>query len=83
MQVRAIVDCGSDLNGEKAETYDIRLTIVTSVAAVGDSAELTTMVTALGRSPTSGGNDVPCSTKGELERRILRYIRTRLLLTGK
>ena len=83
VQLRTIVDCGSDLNGEKAELYDIKLTIETSVAAVGDAAELTTMVSALGRSPMSGGNEVPCSTKGELERRILRYVRTQLGLADK
>lgn len=83
VQLRAIVDCGSDLNGEKAETYDIKLTIETGVAAVGDAAELTTMVTGLGRSPMSGGNDVSCSTKGEIERRILRYVRVQLGLGDK
>lgn len=83
VQVRTIVDCGSDLNGEKAESYDIKLTIETSVAAVGDAAELTTMVSGLGRSPTSGGNDVSCSTKGELERRILKFVRAQLGLADK
>ncbi len=83
VQLRTIVDCGSDLNGEKAETYDIKLTIETRVAAVGNATELTTLVTGLGRSPLSGGNDVSCSTKGELERRILRYLRAQLHLAEK
>jgi hypothetical protein len=85
VQMRTIVDCGSDLNGEKAENYDIRLTIETTVAqgSTADAAEVTTMVSALGRSPNFGNNDVPCTTKGELERRILRYVRTQLGLTEK
>ncbi|MBC7843626.1 MAG: hypothetical protein H7099_15000 [Gemmatimonadaceae bacterium] len=85
VSMRTIVDCGSDLNGEKAESYDIRLTIETTVAqaASADAAEVTTMVSGLGRSPNFGNNDVSCSTKGELERRILRYVRTQLGLTEK
>ena len=85
VQMRTILDCGSDLNGEKAENYDIRLTIETSVAqgATAEAAEVTTMVSGLGRSPNFGNNDVSCSTKGELERRILRYVRTQLGLTEK
>lgn len=85
LPMRSIIDCGSDLNGEKAESYDIRLTIETSVA-VGkspDAAEVTTMVSALGRSPSFGNGDVNCSTKGELEKRILRYVRMQLELTEK
>lgn len=83
VQMRTILDCGSDLNGEKAETYDIRLTIETTVAqgATADAADVTTMVSGLGRSPNFGNNDITCSTKGELERRILRYVRTQLGLT--
>jgi hypothetical protein len=81
--LRLIVDCGSDLNGEKAETYDIKLTIETTVAAVGDATEVTTMVTALGRSPSFGNNDISCSTKGELEKRILKNVRTQLGLPEK
>jgi hypothetical protein len=83
VQMRTILDCGSDLNGEKAETYDIKLTIETSVAAAGDAAEVTTMVSGLGRSPNFGNNDITCSTKGELEKRILKHVRTTLGLTGK
>ncbi len=85
LQMRSIVDCGSDLNGEKAESYEIKLTIETVVEAGAspNSSDVTTTVSALGRSPNFGNNDISCSTKGELERRILRYVRTQLLLTGK
>jgi hypothetical protein len=85
VQMRTILDCGSDLNGEKAETYDIRLTIETTVAlgATADASDVTTVVSGLGRSPNFGNNDVTCTTKGELERRILRYVRLQLALTEK
>lgn len=85
LQLRTLVDCGSDLNGEKAESYDIRLTIETTVAQgpTADAADVTTTVSALGRSPNFGNNDVPCSTKGELEKRILHYVRTQLGLSEK
>jgi hypothetical protein len=85
LPLRSIVDCGSDLNGEKAETYDIRLTLETTVVSSGspDVAEVTTMVTAVGRSPNFNNSEINCSTKGELERRILRYVRTQLGVTEK
>ncbi len=85
VQMRTIVDCGSDLNGEKAELYDIKLTIETTVAPgpTPDAAEVTTTLTGLGRSPNFGNQDVNCSTKGELEKRILRYVRAELGLTEK
>lgn len=83
VQMRTIIDCGSDLNGEKAETYDIKLSIETSLEAVGQATEITTVVTGLGRSPNLGTSDVSCSTKGELEKRILRHLRTQLGIPEK
>jgi hypothetical protein len=85
VQMRTIVDCGSDLNGEKAENYDIKITIETTVSPgpTPNASEVATTLTALGRSPSLGTQDVNCSTKGELEKRILRYIRSELGLTEK
>jgi hypothetical protein len=85
VQMRSILDCGSDLNGEKAETYDIRLTIETTVVQgeTADVADVTTIVSGLGRSPSFGGSEISCSTKGELERRILRFVRAQLGLPAK
>lgn len=83
VQMRSIIDCGSDLNGEKAESYDIKLTIETSLYAVGQTTEVTTVVSGLGRSPNLGTSDVSCSTKGEIEKRILRHLRTQLGLAEK
>jgi hypothetical protein len=85
VQMRTILDCGSDLNGEKAETYDIRLSIETTVApgATAETSEITTTVSGLGRSPSFGNSEVTCGTKGELERRILRYVRVQFGLPAK
>lgn len=85
VQMRSIVDCGSDLNGEKAESYEIKLTLETMVETTStpDSSAVTTTLTAFGRSPTFNNGDVPCGTKGELEKRILRYVRTQLGLSEK
>lgn len=82
---RSIVDCGSDLNGEKAETYEIKITIETTVAATrsADTSEVTTTLSAFGRSPSFNNGDVQCGTKGELESRILRYVRAQLGLSDK
>jgi len=80
LQMRALLDCGSDLAGEKAESYEIKLSIETTVASSNTpgSAEVTTTVSGLGRSPSYGAGDVNCGTKGELERRILQYVRVQL-----
>jgi hypothetical protein len=83
VQMRSIVDCGSDLIGEKAESYDIKLSVETSLEAVGQTTELTTVVSGLGRSPSVGTSDVSCGTKGEIERRIIRYLRVQLVIPGK
>jgi hypothetical protein len=85
IQLRDAVDCGSDLNGDKAETYEIRLTISSTVAAAADgTAELTTTVSSVGRSPNFGGNsDVNCPTKGAFERAIAKYVRKELGLGDK
>lgn len=83
VQMRSIVDCGSDLNGEKAESYDIKLSVETSLLAVGETTEITTVVSGLGRSPSVGTSDVSCGTKGEIERRIIRYLRVQLVIPGK
>jgi hypothetical protein len=80
VQMRDAVDCGSDLNGDKAETYEIRLSISSTVAAAADgTAELTTTVSGVGRSPSFGGNsDVNCPTKGAFERAIAKYVKREL-----
>ncbi len=85
VQMRTIVDCGSDLSGEKAESYDIKLTIQTTVSpgATPDFAEIVTTVSALGRSASIGTQDVNCATRGELEKRIVRHVRAGLGLTEK
>lgn len=78
LQLRTALDCGSDLSGEKAETYELRITIESSVAATGGGSELTTNVSALGRAASTSGADVTCATRGEIERRIQRYVKTQL-----
>ena len=85
LQLRTALECGSDLAGEKAESYELRITIESSLATAGSGTgtELTTSVSAVGRSASVSGSDVSCSTKGEFERRIQRYVRAQLGLPGK
>ncbi|MCC7053879.1 MAG: hypothetical protein IT355_11515 [Gemmatimonadaceae bacterium] len=83
LQLRTALDCGSDLTGEKAETYEIRLTVESTIAAAGSGAELTTNVSGVGRATSTSGSDVTCSTRGEIERRIQRYVRTQLGLPAR
>jgi hypothetical protein len=85
LQLRTALDCGSDLTGEKAETYEIRLTVESSLAAStnGNATDLTTNVSGIGRSASVSGSDVTCSTRGEIERRIQRFVRMQLGLPAK
>jgi hypothetical protein len=84
VQLRDAVDCGSDLNGEKAETYEIRLSIQTAVAAMPDgSSELTTTVSSVGKSPTFSNSEINCPTKGAFEREIVKFVRKGLGLADR
>lgn len=83
LQLRTALDCGSDLAGEKAETYEVRLTVESSLAATAGGSELTTTVSAIARATSTSGADVTCSTRGEIERRIQRYVRTQLGLPAR
>ena len=60
LQLRTALDCGSDLAGEKAESYELRITIESSLATAGSGTgtELTTSV--LRRRPLRVGQRQRC-----------------------
>jgi hypothetical protein len=67
-----IFDCGSDLRGDRADTYEIKASMETRVTpgATNGTATLTTTVLAVARNNTTSNIEVTCSSRGELERRI-------------
>lgn len=78
--MRFAVDCGEDLNGPKADTYEITLSIESSVAANASStgSDLLTVVNASGKPVTTSGAEIPCSTRGEIERSLVKAVNAKL-----
>jgi len=66
------LDCGSSGTLENAETYQLNLSIVTSVLPnANGGAVISTAITGTGKNPiTSSSAEVRCASKGDLELRI-------------
>lgn len=66
------LDCGSSGTLENAETYQLSLSIVTSVLPnPNGGAVISTAITGTGKNPvTSSSAEVRCASKGDLELRI-------------
>ena len=78
--MRFAVDCGEDLTGPKADTYEITMS-VESVISAGESAgtsTLLTVVNASGKPVSFSGAEVNCTTRGEIERRLQKAISDKL-----
>lgn len=72
-----LVDCGSNMTGQLADTHRIRLAVRTwLVPAGGDSTEVHTRVDALASSMELSGT-FTCFSRGELERRIANALEAR------
>lgn len=74
------LDCGRSGTIENAETYQINMTIVTTVTAnPGGGSVIGTIISAVGRNPiTSSTQDVRCSSTGDLEIRIRDMVQQRV-----
>lgn len=67
-----VLDCGDKMGLPNAETWDIHMNLLSYVeAAQGGGSNIFTRIQALGN-PVDGSNRdlTPCSTKGELEKKI-------------
>lgn len=72
-----IVDCGATLHGD-ATSYEIYLTATTTLRPTASGqTEVSTVVEATGRQIGSSNNTVQCTTRGEVEGRILRALQQR------
>jgi hypothetical protein len=70
------LDCGAAQGGPNAETYNVTLSVLTSVQAQGEAATaVLTDVQASARPVSLAGEPVRCSTKGALENRIADALR--------
>jgi hypothetical protein len=74
-----LIDCGTTQGGPSAETYDIRLSVLTQVrAADGGASSIVTTVEAMGRPVAFSGEYVRCSSTGALETRIADAVTAQL-----
>jgi len=67
-----VLDCGDKMGLPNAETWDIHMNLLSYVeAAPGGGARILTRIQALGNPTDISNRDLtPCSTKGELEKKI-------------
>lgn len=74
------LDCGSSGTLQNAETYQINMSIVTSVRAnTGGGSVVSTQLSGVGRNPvTSSSAEVRCSSAGNLEIRIRDMVQKRI-----
>ncbi|MEJ2205378.1 MAG: hypothetical protein P8170_14870 [Gemmatimonadota bacterium] len=65
------LDCGTNLSGQLANLYEIRLSVVTTLSAGPEgSTVVTTTVDAYGKPRTTSGNQVHCQSREALEKRV-------------
>lgn len=74
------LDCGSSGTIQNAETYQIHMSIVTTVVPnEGGGSIVSTSITATGKNPiTSSSAEVRCASKGDLEIRIRDMVQKRI-----
>lgn len=75
MPLSRFVDCGSSRFVPNADSYAVRLQVITQLIAEGTGAtRVQTVVEGTARSREMSGNPVLCTSTGELERRIAQQL---------
>lgn len=73
------VDCGSSQIGPNADSYDVYLSVMSTVIPDGaGSSKIGTIVDAQARPATYNQAYTPCSSKGLLETKIVQIVQKRL-----
>ena len=74
-----LIDCGNAQGFPSADAYDIRMAVHTQLQARDDgSTSIGTLVEAVGKPLAVAGDFVRCTTREDLEKRIVEAIRARL-----
>jgi hypothetical protein len=73
-----LIDCGTTQGGPSAETYDIRLSVITHLKAENGGTTLSTTVEAMGKPVAFAGEYIRCSSTGVLESRLADAVKSRL-----
>jgi hypothetical protein len=80
------LNCGRSGTIENAETYNINMSIITTVSAnPGGGSVVGTLISATGRNPiTSSSQEVTCASQGDLEIRIRDMVQAKVAqMTGQ
>jgi hypothetical protein len=73
------LDCGQTQIGPNADSYEVMLTVLVQLQSVGDaSTKVSTTVQAMAKPITFNQGYSQCSTKGELETRLLNVVKAQL-----
>lgn len=73
------VDCGSGINGPRADTYQVHPVVTSWVRPAGAGATtLTTVVQATARPVDVSGSEVQCRSRGRLEEAIASAVQERV-----
>jgi hypothetical protein len=79
MPSRKLFDCGGSSGMPNAETYTIKMSVLSSVSDAGvGMSKVTTVVQASAENPNYPGSGVSCSSSGALEDRIVADLKVRL-----
>lgn len=79
LPMRHLIDCGGTTGEPNADTFEIFLSVSSEVKPDGpNEAVLATVLQASGRSIAFSGNDVRCSSTGELETKIATLTKQKL-----
>lgn len=69
------LDCGNGISGPRVDSYDVAYTLVSVVAAAGDSTAVRSSLVAKARTRTgTSGPPVDCATTGRLEKRLAELV---------
>ncbi|MBI2795451.1 MAG: hypothetical protein HYX65_01970 [Gemmatimonadetes bacterium] len=83
MPLRRLFDCGGTTGEPNADTFQLTISVSSEVKDNGDgSSILASLVQATGRPVQFAGNDVRCTTTGELERQIAQQVKLKLVLSN-
>ncbi|HEX2191102.1 MAG TPA: hypothetical protein VHG51_19495 [Longimicrobiaceae bacterium] len=75
--VSAVLDCGTVAGSSIADTYLVRMRLLSSLVPVGTGAsELRVQVAGTATNPTAGNRSVRCTSTGRLEQEMLEALRT-------
>jgi hypothetical protein len=73
-----LIDCGSTQGGASAETYDIKMSVLTRVQPSDAGTTFSTTVEPMGKPTAFSGEYIRCSSTGVLESRLADAIKARL-----